>query len=54
MVQNWVNRIGYRVCNIGLEIVIELGLPLFNIMAPVEKQIIRVKEIIIEFKEMSL
>ena len=34
--------------------VIRIGLPLLNVMAPVEKQIIGVKEIIIRFKEMSL
>ena len=46
--------IGCRVCKLGLEMVIRLVLPLFNVMDPVVKQIIGVKEIIIGFKEMSL
>ena len=52
--QNRATRNGYRVCKIGLTMVIRLGLPLLNYMAPVEKKIIGFKEIIMGFKEMSL
>ena len=53
-VQTWVNRIGYRVCKLGLETVIRLRSPFLNVTTPMEKHIIRVKEIIIGFKKMSL
>ena len=54
MVQNRVTRIGDKVFKLGLEMGISLQLTLLNYMAPVEKQIIGFKEIIIRFKEMSL
>ena len=53
-VQTRVTRIVYRVCKLGLAMVIRLGLPLLNYMDPMENQIIGFKEIIIGFKEMSL